>query len=771
MPDRRPNIGKINNWMKNIQQGMDRLYTNTYYSDNTNNTEMDNIVSGIQSDISSIINRNKNDDISGISKLYSKTRLNNTLNDSKLLDGVKDVFEDNPLTDEILSTYIGNKWISELDAEIDTVLKYCTKMNEALDLIKDAVLSSDSFSKDFINCNSPFSGDDDATSLFQTRVDNVIKRYALQQKIQEWYDEASRHGEQYVYIVPYKKAIAKLLNSNISIKGDNKSLKTVMCSVSESTIGSDKTLNFNEGCNLNPSDSLKVSIVFDKSCVLQSAINEAKTNHTLLEKSNGISLKEQFMNDTEGLSVSEAGLDISIPDGLEIPKDLDDRTSSDGFVNRNGRDSTIVKPNELKVKGAVVKTLQRKNIIPLYIEDDVCFGYYYLETEKDPELESLYTVANSNTLHSTGRFSQNVDNGSMSYETQQQQVDDIMMKVASNISTQLNKQFINSNQDLTKEIYAVLKTNDIFNKKFRANTVKVTFLPAEDVHRLAFNIDKDTHRGISDCAKGLIPAKLFSCLYISDVLGILTRGQDKRVYYVKQTVDTNISQTLLNVLNQIKKSNFNIRQIESINSILNITGRFNDYIIPVGASGDSPIQFEVMPGQQIEPKTDLMNTLEEMAVNSTNCPLELVQSRMSPDFATQFTSSSLKMLRFVYGRQMIVQPFISEVLSKIYSYEFDTDYIDISVILPPPMVLNLTNTSQMIQNAQEQANMLAELEYGGDTSDNVDQKKAIFIRKYVKWTLSAYIKSSTIDKIKNITELELELLTKPEDNGSDENGM
>ena len=112
--------------------------------------------------------------------------------------------------------------------------------------------------------------------------------------------------------------------------------------------------------------------------------------------------------------------------------------------------------------------------------------------------------------------------------------------------------------------------------------VRVTYLAPNDVEHIKFKEDPDTHRGISDIAAGLIPAKLYCCIYICNTLGILTRGQDKRVYYVKQNVEQNIAQTLLNVINQIKKQNMNIMQIENMNSILGITGKYNDYIIPVG---------------------------------------------------------------------------------------------------------------------------------------------------------------------------------------------
>ena len=50
-----------------------------------------------------------------------------------------------------------------------------------------------------------------------------------------------------------------------------------------------------------------------------------------------------------------------------------------------------------------------------------------------------------------------------------------------------------------------------------------------------------------------------------------------------------------------------MRQIESMNNILNIVGKYNDYIIPMGQSGDPPIQFEVMQGQDIQTPTEIMD--------------------------------------------------------------------------------------------------------------------------------------------------------------------
>jgi hypothetical protein len=225
----------------------------------------------------------------------------------------------------------------------------------------------------------------------------------------------------------------------------------------------------------------------------------------------------------------------------------------------------------------------------------------------------------------------------------------------------------------------------------------------------------------------------------------MTRGNDKRVYYVKQTVETNISKTLLKTINEIKKSNFGIRQIENINSVLNITGRFNDYIIPRGADGQSPIEFEVMPGQNVEIKTDLLNLLEESAINSTGVPLEIIQSRQSPDYAMQLTMSNSKFLRFVYFRQSQFQKQLNQLFTKIYDIEYNTND-QINVTLPPPLFINVTNTNQLITNTNDFCNNIVEIYMADEQDDVLKQKFAMELKKHY---LGNYLNSDMITDIMN----------------------
>ena len=367
MPSNRRNPRQINHWLDRIQQSMKDVYKNTYYTDDTNNRDMNRMMDNIEGNIGQIMSRNSGMDLSGISRLYAKSKLNGAALDGDLSNKVRELFEDNPLTDELLSSYLGNKWIRDLDDEIDVVLKYCTKMREALELLRDAVLSADSFSKDFINPKSPFSGDDNETALFESRSQAIIKKYKLQQRTQEWYDEASKHGEQFLYIVPYKKAISRLLNNknqeyigmvadlqeSTTMSSDGKPVKKYKVDISD-------ILNESAMPADDPNEQVsQFTVEIDTSHTLRSVIAESKRSHDILQRDSR-SINEDY---------GDKSLDISLPDDLEVPKtDTRNSIGADGLVYR-GKKGDRVKPADLKVRGALVKRLKRENIIPLYIED------------------------------------------------------------------------------------------------------------------------------------------------------------------------------------------------------------------------------------------------------------------------------------------------------------------------------------------------------------------------------------------------------------------
>ena len=745
-----------------LRKQMNGVYKDTYSTDPTTKDELDRIGSDIEDHISQVLARNGNDNIADISHLYAVANLRTAVGNKDYNNSIINYFEDRAVTDSLLNSYLENKWVIELDREIDVVLKYMPKLKEALDAIKDSVLTADNFDKENLTFNSPTIGSSDA-SAFNEEIESIKRIYELYDKAEKWYDTTSKYGEQFVYKVPYSKALATLMNRRPETRytGFASSATGVRESVSLIQEGAipdqykrdswfeSSFLQGTEAINNLGISNINLEIVKDS--VLDSAVNESAHMRKM------ISVAEQT-------SVLEAKSDRVLPDEtFEVPNEIigkgrsKDSTSQEGIIGANIQYTE----KNFKVPGMLIRELKHENIIMLYM-DDICLGYYYIEfVDKYGSSVFQDNLFQRKSLSSVGY------SAGVRFEDEQKQTsatDELLKYLSSAIVANLDDKFINNNPKLKKEIYAVLKYNDMFNAA-GLDRIRITYLSPNDVEHITFNEDPDTHRGIPDIAPSLIPAKLWCCLYICNTIGILTRGQDKRVYYVKQNVEQNIAQTLLNVINQIKKQNMNIMQIENMNSILGITGRYNDYIIPVGPSGEAPVQMEVMQGQEIDPQTELMDKLEETAVNATGIPIELVTARLSVDFATQLTMSNTKFLRFILKRQAKFEKHLGNIVTDIYNTEREetVNKVLIKCMLPAPLMLNINNLNQILDLLNQQADLISQFEYPDNNEEDVDTKRAIFKQEYVHFKMGNYLKLNEIEAVKAKAELKYQKQKQPQD--------
>lgn len=761
MAKNNPKLDKANRRIQNIassiQSNMDSLYRTTYFSTPQANNDVKGLAQDINDNIDKIVSRNMDTiGIPSVSVLYSRL-FDKSADESRR--SVQGMFEEPMMMDDLYATFMSNRFLRELDDEIDTVCKYMPDLDEALDAKKDAVLSADHFSKDFLNIKFPT---DIANTQFAQRITEMKKKYKLQKLSEELYDDTSKYGEKFVYIVPYSIAISRLLASKPDTVVQKPYARSESVVISESQVteyfdskterflftmtessasikslddkavqGSDlprpvvikeskvsdysnhkKSTKYESVPILKESERFNLGVEINTSGMIDSAIREAVAK-ARISSNRPRSLKESFTESTliHEKEMPKADGNLNTP-SFRTTFDSSD-TAIDGLIGANKPDESKFKVNVL---GAVVKVLKREFVIPIYIEDS-CMGYYYIELRTKDAGNELMGFRNLLGDPLTGMSSDGRANFNNVDAFRQEET---MKYVASQLSQFIDKKFINANQDLAKEIYAILKFNDIFNSP-SLDLIRVTFVPPEDIHHSYFKLDEESHRGISDLAKGLIPAKLYSSLYVTSAIGIMTRGQDKRVYYVKQTVDTNIAQDLMNVINQIKMGNFGIRQFNSINTILNITGRFNDYVIPTSASGDSPINIDVIQGQQFDINTDFMEQLKEMAINSTGVPLDIIQTRRSVDYASQLSMSSSKFLRTVYKRQERFQEIMGPIISAIYNYEYGEN-VDLDVTFPPPVFLDMANTNQLINNTKEFVDSCIDVEMQNEQDDELKSR-------------------------------------------------
>ena len=104
-----------------------------------------------------------------ISNLYAKTLAST---DDGIIKELKSALQDETMLTDIMDMYSQNAVVRDLDKEIDVVCKYMPKLEEALEIKIDHILSADHFNKDaleiVVNTN------DSQSSLFTVRISDQI---------------------------------------------------------------------------------------------------------------------------------------------------------------------------------------------------------------------------------------------------------------------------------------------------------------------------------------------------------------------------------------------------------------------------------------------------------------------------------------------------------------------------------------------------------------------------------------------------------------------
>lgn len=727
------NVKQQEGLLSSIRKGLANLYGRTYYTPPDGDSELTHLTDRINDSMGKIINDiNYSTGLSSISTLYAKAI--DYQNDPKVADGFDNLFKDMANDGSVYNVFFNNRSLRLFDAEIDMICKYMPMLEDALGVLCDNVISSDHFSKDFIFISDENVSVENNKELFYNNIKVLKDKYDLLIKFQDIIYNTSKYGERFYYIVPYERAIKKLLdNPDNKFVTSHEAMSLTESGILKQTPALKESGDVFVNTINKKEQSLDVEFTFNMSNSLSKEIvaHEAAVNRLK-------HIKESALNFNEATTST---VSLVANDKLDASPFYDDTTSNGLIVAGDHKFNT---KEDWGLNGCVFKELNRYKIIPVRIED-LILGYAYLENDRYG-LDDDFPV--SDTTTPVNAMGINVATDLEATKNSAVISDSIVKTVASKLSAAIDTKFIKLNKDLSKEIYTVLKHDLQAGKK---NKYNVTFLPPDDVVHCYYKLDPDTYRGISDLYKSMIPAKLFIGLYITNTIGAMTRAQDRRVYYVKQSgIDTNISKILLTTIDQLKRQNFNIRQLESMKNVLNILGRFNDFVIPTDNSGNAPVQFEVMQGQQIDPQTDLMEKLQSMAVNSTDVPFEIVQARQSMDYAIQASMSNSRFLKKIYNRQTIANRFLSSIMTKLYRGEFNNPTAVIKVNLPTPMFLNLTNTNQIIQNANDVAQAAMEA-FSDDLDDNAKQ---IFFNNLKGKMLESYIDMEMIMRVKEATKIE-----------------
>lgn len=753
MPNNSEDVSKeakrIDKQLDDLSTNMDQLYQKTYQSRIDDKRDMEDITTGIDNTIDSLLSKVNGKNAADLSSLYTRIQSKNNSSNASFEDELSKLFDDSGQILDTINVDNIRKSLQAEDYQYDLICQYMTKLEDALEIKKDNVLSSDNFTKDFANI-VPRKSSEEFLRTFSDKANKVKEKYSVEDLFDEIYYDTAKYGEYFLYLVPYQKAFERLLKRKKYMQAngiygmepmryESANLVQEICNTPESFGGEcifegaqyNGEIGFGEDRKLAKElvkeindNKMKINLFFDESGIIPEPIETLAESKKVSAKYQSVT-ESYFHEDTNTESQLKLGTQIA---DFTAP-------ANDGLIDPNHKDIDVH-----EINGAVCYKIPRDQIIPVYMMD-TCVGYIYIQIS-NTYVENL--VLNGYSYNSL------TNNTKLMADEYDKENDALVGYIASTISNKIDAKFINANVDLKKEIYAVLRYNDKFNTTTGVNNIGVSYIAADDIQHIYFKLDKDTHRGISDLKKAVVPAMIYCMLYLNDAIGRVSRANDKRVYYVKQNVEQNVSRTLLNVVNQLKKGNMGMRSLENMNTIFNVIGRYNDHIIPVSQSGDPPVTMEVMNGQQIETPTDLMDRMEDQAVSSTDVPLEFVQSVNQVDYATRFTMSNSKFLRKVYKRQRICQKFFTTIFRKLYNYEYHENDQTMEVVLPAPAFLALTNTQQLLNNTKDYASGIIEM-LEPDIDEEIKHK---FINLYARDQLGTYLDFTKIDDMIQAAKLE-----------------
>ena len=549
-----------------LDQKIDGLYKDIYISRPDNDHSLNDTLNRIDSAIDNLQSNELN--VAGMSELLRRLDKRNSVSTENLFKSVEDLFNDQALLNTLFVNEDIHKYIAGQNYQYDLICKYIPRLLDALEIKRDNVLCADNFSKKFLNPKSVKSNREEM-QIFSNNCAKMERDYDLADFLEKTYMNTSKYGEDFVYVVPYDLAFKRLLKKSnyrrnnarlgqISFLGETEAMLAkgrtltkydVLECVHENYIESKEYKAYVESVkDVYPIEEINskfkgfaVNLHFNDTNVILDSINEAVIVRDKADLDRFKSCAEGFAEAVNEASNNEKN--SIFKDVVKKNDKLSNAAHSDGLIIPGELDNKD--PNKISKDffGAVLERLPRENVVPVYIGKK-CLGYYYFDFKEDPGACGF-----CGGHHPTPGIS---NAANYSYEMTQDQQEMAIRFIASRISANIDTHFINTNKDLKEEIYAILQYNDKFDVA-RTNDIGVSFIPAEDIIHCYFELDEKTHRGISDLQKSVVPAMLYILLYLTDIMGKITRSTDKRVYYVKQNVETNVARTMMNVVQQIKK--------------------------------------------------------------------------------------------------------------------------------------------------------------------------------------------------------------------------
>lgn len=603
--------------------------------------------------------------------------------------------------DAEIATYFMNNGMDNMQIydEIDSICAYMYQLDEAIDIIRDNVLTSEEVSEG-ISMDIKFQGisDDDAVE-YKKAIMDMFRNEGMTTKLKSHIVKNTvKYGSEYVMIVPYTEITDKLNNlrggfgisENVSVfesvencSDSNYTLESAMADVASildidvkqhNEMAKDKNFCFtgNDYVYETICNNLKSMSI----CENTEAPNITGFSYDKLSKMDEHMLK----------SITKAMEDSH--------KDLNKNTKprkgtkeySEGLIDKDALDG---------IKGCYSKICDPREMRPIKIFD-FTIGYYYFENYDYAYQGTSLTDMLSNT---------------MNFDEKTQTIDRLVNSVLGKLKygdiLSGDKQFRN------------LILNCLMYTEQRDNPIRIKFVPKDYVVEFKTNLDKNEN-GQPVLLRSLFFARLYISLLLFYISAIIVKSTDSEFYYLRENaLDPQYENQVTDVMDQLQQNNYDplaIAQGQMLNTSKAINKR---YFMSLGTGGDKAFDIDVMSGQNIDVKTEFLTDIKKMAIGSTGVPSVMIDLVDEVEYATQIDMSNIKNLKRSNAIQVDINPSLTKY-AQIYA-KFTTnlpqDVIDkMYITLRPSKTIQNNITSNQVNDVAGIADTMVKAWYRGDDS-------------------------------------------------------
>lgn len=678
---------------------------------------------------------------------------------------LKDIFEDESAG---LFQFFQQRYQNQnlLYEDLELISSQLFELDEAIMTTRDSIVTSEDISSDIaktmkFDCVTEL---DDATcSSYIKMIKKMEDKYNLNTKIKNiLIPNVLRYGKFYVYAVPYAKLFEEQYNKKMD---DPTSQWTSSSGKQKKKTDYSKPGNYSSSLSESVNiDTLTTDIKASLNKMYEGYSRQPETGNDSHNKKSDAKSPAFNMDDKKLSSIiTEYAKDINVVNNtISIPLvegvDVSELLSSDEF--NKTKEKTIkdiqksmdgtVDPNKKRkvefdgVTGCYVKFIEPKKLIPIKVLDTI-IGYYYINgTDFQVNKSPFSTTIRLTSMNSM--MAQNMEDVESMF----------LSSITDKIVSAFDKPFLEKNTQFKDLILNALLYNDMYKRR-----ITFQYIPAEYIQE--FNINPDENGdGQSAISKALFYAKLYLSLLIFKMISIITKSNDTRVYYVRNSgIDSNITNKVQEVARSIKGRQINFMDLLNYNSIISKIGAYKELFVPVGRSGEKGIDFDILSGQDVQLNTDLMEMLRTNMINGTGVPSVIMNYINEADYAKTLTMANSKFIGRVISYQLDLNKSITELYKKLIKYsslEIPAEILDgFEYTFNPPRSLNNINLSDMIGNIDSVINAIIKSftgEYANQDDNDINMLKDEMYKKLLRQYVPA-VDWNMVDEVYKDAKLEV----------------